>query len=130
MRPFRPRHFYIVLLIFALLSPFSGAKDYGKVSSQKVAEDIYLFTTTPYADAGLSGNSLAILSDDGVLVTAEQTAEALDKQNAELAAKIGIKDAETAAAFKDSFLDVFVKRAKRELDGPLGDLRDGLHHER
>ena len=59
-------------------------------------------------------------------MTIEQTIETLEKQNAELAAKIGIKDAETAAAFKDYFLDVFVKRAYRELDGPLGDLPDGL----
>jgi hypothetical protein len=59
-------------------------------------------------------------------MTSEQTVEALGKQNAELAAKIGIKDAENAAAFKDYFLDVFVKRAYRELDGPLGDLPDGL----
>jgi cyclase len=59
-------------------------------------------------------------------MSVEQTMEALDKQNAQLAAKIGIKDAETAAAFKDYFLDVFVKRAYRELDGPLGDLPDGL----
>jgi len=68
MRPFRPRHFCIGLLISAFLSPFSGAADYGKVTSQKVAEGIYLFTTTPYADVSLSGNSVAILSDDGVLV--------------------------------------------------------------
>lgn len=59
-------------------------------------------------------------------MTSEQTVEAMDKQNAELAAKIGIKDAETASAFKNYFLDVFVKRAYRELDGPLGDLPDGL----
>jgi len=68
MRPFRPRHFCLGLLIFALLSPFSGAKDYGKVTGQKVAEGVYLFTTTPYADVGLSGNSVAILTDEGVLV--------------------------------------------------------------
>ncbi|HET9166042.1 MAG TPA: MBL fold metallo-hydrolase, partial [Candidatus Angelobacter sp.] len=42
--------------------------EYGKVTSQKVAEGIYLFTTTPYADVGLSGNSVAVLSEDGVLV--------------------------------------------------------------
>jgi glyoxylase-like metal-dependent hydrolase (beta-lactamase superfamily II) len=59
-------------------------------------------------------------------MTVEQITEALDKQNAKLAAKIGIKDPETAAAFKDYFLDVFVKRAYSELDGPLGDLPDGL----
>jgi cyclase len=68
MRSFRPRHFCIGLLISAFLSLFSGAADYGKVTSQKVAEGIYLFTTTPYADVGLSGNSVAIISDDGVLV--------------------------------------------------------------
>jgi cyclase len=69
MRPFRPRNLCIGLLIFALLlPPFSGATDSGKVTGQKVAEGVYLFTTTPYADVGLSGNSVAILSDDGVLV--------------------------------------------------------------
>jgi hypothetical protein len=52
----------------ALLAAFSGAADFGKVTSQKVAEGVYLFTTTPYADVGLSGNSVAILSDEGVLV--------------------------------------------------------------
>jgi cyclase len=67
-----------------------------------------------------------VKADKAKGLTAEQTAEALDKQNAELAAKIGIKDTDTAAAFKDYFLDVFVKRAFRELDGPLGDLPDGL----
>jgi cyclase len=59
-------------------------------------------------------------------MTIERTTEALDKQNTELAAKIGIKDAETATSFKNYFLNVFVKRAYRELDGPLGDLPDGL----
>jgi glyoxylase-like metal-dependent hydrolase (beta-lactamase superfamily II) len=59
-------------------------------------------------------------------MTVDQTAEALAKQNSELAAKLGIKDVETANAFKAYFLDVFVKRAYRELDGPLGDLPDGL----
>jgi cyclase len=67
-----------------------------------------------------------VKADKAKGLTAEQTAEALEKQNAELAAKIGVKSAETAAAFKDYFLDVFVKRAYRELDGPLGDLPDGL----
>ena len=59
-------------------------------------------------------------------MTVEQTAEAVGKQSIDLAAKIGIKDPETAAAFKDYFLDVFAKRAYRELGGPLGDLPDGL----
>ncbi|HZI55674.1 MAG TPA: MBL fold metallo-hydrolase, partial [Verrucomicrobiae bacterium] len=56
------------VLYLSLLSGFCFAADFGKVTSQKVAEGVYLFTTTPYADAGLSGNSVAILSDEGVLV--------------------------------------------------------------
>ncbi|MBZ5492575.1 MAG: MBL fold metallo-hydrolase [Acidobacteriia bacterium] len=67
-----------------------------------------------------------VRADKATGMTVEQTTEALNKQNAELAAKIGIKDSETAGAFKDYFLNVFVKRAYRELDGPLGDLPDGL----
>jgi cyclase len=59
-------------------------------------------------------------------MSVEQAAEAIGKQAPELAAKIGIQDAETAEAFKAYFLDVFVKRVYRELDGPLGDLPDGL----
>jgi glyoxylase-like metal-dependent hydrolase (beta-lactamase superfamily II) len=71
-----------------------------------------------------------VKADKATGMTVEQTTETLGKQNAELAAKIGIKDAETAGAFKDYFLNVFVKRAYRELNGPLGDLPDGLPPER
>ena len=59
-------------------------------------------------------------------ITLEQTSEALATQSSELAAKLGIKEAETVDGFKAYFLDVFVKRAYRELDGPLGDLPDGI----
>jgi cyclase len=59
-------------------------------------------------------------------LSADQTAEAVSKLSSELAAKIGIQDAETTEAFKAYFLDVFIRRAYRELDGPLGDLPDGL----
>ncbi|HEY2170176.1 MAG TPA: MBL fold metallo-hydrolase, partial [Candidatus Angelobacter sp.] len=62
------RPFLAILLCLGLLSSTAPAKDYGKVTSQKVVEGVYLFTTTPYADVGLSGNSMAILSDEGVLV--------------------------------------------------------------
>ena len=58
----------MTLLAFMHFVPACVAKDYGKVTGQKVAEGVYLFTTTPYADVGLSGNSVAIISDDGVLV--------------------------------------------------------------
>lgn len=70
-----------------------------------------------------------VQADNAKGMTVGQTMEALDKQSTELAVKIGIKDPDTAA-FKDYFLDVFVKRAYRELDGPLGDLPDGLPPER
>lgn len=59
---------FIGLLCCAHIIPRCWAKDFGKVTSRKVAEGVYLFTTTPYADVGLSGNSIAVLSDDGVLV--------------------------------------------------------------
>jgi cyclase len=59
-------------------------------------------------------------------LSADQTSETISKQSSALAAKIGIQDAETAEAFKAYFLDVFVRRAYRELDGQLGDLPDGL----
>jgi glyoxylase-like metal-dependent hydrolase (beta-lactamase superfamily II) len=71
-----------------------------------------------------------VKADKGKEMTVEQTLEAVGKQNGDLAAKISIKDAETAGAFKAYFLDVFVKRAYRELDGALGDLPDGLPSER
>jgi cyclase len=57
-----------MLVCLGFIGSTAFAKDYGKVTGQKVAEGIYLFTTTPYADVSLSGNSVAILSDDGVLV--------------------------------------------------------------
>jgi len=55
-------------LMFCWLISYGHAADFGKVTGQKVAEGVYLFTTTPYADVGLSGNSVAILTDEGVLV--------------------------------------------------------------
>ncbi|HET7871403.1 MAG TPA: MBL fold metallo-hydrolase [Terriglobales bacterium] len=59
-------------------------------------------------------------------ITQEQTVKALGEQGAELAAKVGIRNPEAVSAFKGYFLDVFVKRVYRELDGPLGDMPDGL----
>ena len=56
-----------VLPVFFLIVSTLFAVDYGKVTSQKIADGLYLFTTTPYG-VGLSGNSVAILSSDAVLV--------------------------------------------------------------
>src|SRR5579871_1049250 len=66
------RRFLVKALCAALLCCMYCAPgftaDFGKVTSTKVVDGIYLFTTTPYGDAGLSGNSVAILADEGVLV--------------------------------------------------------------
>ena len=50
-----------------LCAPILGA-EYGKVTCTKVAEGVYLFQTTRYGDVGFGGNSVAILSDDGVVM--------------------------------------------------------------
>ncbi len=44
------------------------AADYGTVTVHKVAEGVYLFTTSPYGDVGMCGNSVAVLTGEGVLV--------------------------------------------------------------
>ena len=56
----------------------------------------------------------------------EQTKEMIGKQSRELASKLTIEDAQVSMEFKAYFLDVFVARAYKELDHPLGDLPDGL----
>lgn len=58
---------FIVLFAAVLASP-CFAEEYGKVTSRRVAEGVVLFTTSPYGDVGFCGNSIAILSEDGVLV--------------------------------------------------------------
>jgi cyclase len=55
----------IALLLF-LSTAF--AADFGKTTTTKVAEGVYLFTTTGHGDVGLSGNSVAIITDEGVVV--------------------------------------------------------------
>jgi glyoxylase-like metal-dependent hydrolase (beta-lactamase superfamily II) len=50
------------------LTACCAAADYGKVATHKVADGVYLFTTTPYADVGFCGNSVAIITGEGVLV--------------------------------------------------------------
>jgi cyclase len=50
------------------LAANSWGADYGKVTSSKVAEGVYLFTTSPYGDVGFGGNSVAIITDEGVVM--------------------------------------------------------------
>ena len=57
------------LLFFISQSVPLLAADFGKTTTQKVADGaVYIFTTTGYGDVGLSGNSVAVISNDGVLV--------------------------------------------------------------
>ena len=55
-------------------------------------------------------------------LTLEQTVEELANIVLSWRARIGAQDLEE---FKGYFLEVFVKRAFRELDAPLGELPDG-----
>lgn len=59
---------FLMTVLLCVLPVVCQAADYGKVTSQKVAEGVYLFTTTPYGDVGFCGNSIAVVSSDGVLV--------------------------------------------------------------
>ena len=42
--------------------------DYGKVTTQKVVDGVYQFSVSDYGDVGMSGNSIAIIGNDGVLL--------------------------------------------------------------
>lgn len=58
---------YFTTLILLLTVPLFAA-DYGKVSMKQVTDGVLLFNVTPYGDVGMSGNSVAIVSDDCVVV--------------------------------------------------------------
>ena len=53
-----------------LLAIAMSAADYDRPAPQtiEVGKGIYLFITKPYGEVGMDGNSVAILSRDGVLV--------------------------------------------------------------
>src|SRR5215467_13173870 len=59
-------------LCVALLATFVlpvSARDYAaKLTVEKVADGVYLFASSRHGDVGFVGNSIAILSDEGVLV--------------------------------------------------------------
>ena len=59
---------FVLLFLLVLIYSFCFAGEYGSVTSQKVADGVYLFTTTPYGDVGLSGNSVAVVTGEAVLV--------------------------------------------------------------
>ena len=55
-----------VLLLVGCGAAFGA--DYGTVTAQKVADNVYQFSTSDYGDVGMSGNSVAIVGNDGVLL--------------------------------------------------------------
>jgi glyoxylase-like metal-dependent hydrolase (beta-lactamase superfamily II) len=57
-----------LLTLVCVLVCAAEAADSGKVTSSKVAEGVYLFTTSRYGDVGFGGNAVAILTDDGVVM--------------------------------------------------------------
>jgi cyclase len=57
-----------LIALFLFIPAFLFSAEYGKVTSQKVANGVYLFRTTPYGDVGMSGNSIAIVCGDGIVV--------------------------------------------------------------
>ena len=60
----------LLRLAAALLTLAFTTADYVRPAPQtiEVAKGVYLFVTKPYGDVGMDGNSIAILSNDGVLV--------------------------------------------------------------
>src|SRR4051794_40655035 len=64
------RHVQVVQILVCVgaLATVSWSADYGKVTTSKVAEGVYLLTTAPYGDVGFGGNSVAIITDEGVVM--------------------------------------------------------------
>jgi cyclase len=58
----------VLVLALALWSIPAAAQNRPAPTRTELAPGIFLFTTQPYGDVGLDGNSVAILSRDGVLV--------------------------------------------------------------
>jgi len=64
----RPRRLLLVILTFVLGATALGAQSRPAPVRVDVAPGVFLFQTAPYGDAGLDGNSVVIVGDDGVLV--------------------------------------------------------------
>ena len=58
----------VLLFVLALWSIPAGAQNRPAPTRTELSPGIFLFTTPSYGDVGLDGNSIAILSRDGVLV--------------------------------------------------------------
>src|SRR5262245_4705253 len=62
------RRLMSIMSLVCLVSMPCFADDYGKVTTEKVAEGVYLFTTSSYGDVGMCGNSVAIITEECVLM--------------------------------------------------------------
>jgi cyclase len=58
------------LLLISLLcgTAWGQTGNFARTTVTKVADGVYLFTTSAYGDVGLNGNSTAIVTDEGVVV--------------------------------------------------------------
>ncbi len=64
-----PRRLVVCAALLAVLAPPFFARDYtARLTTQKVGDGVYLFSSSRHGDVGFVGNSVAILSDEGVLV--------------------------------------------------------------
>jgi cyclase len=59
---------WFVLSLLLLSAIFGRASDFGKVITQKVTDGVYQFSVSDYGDVGMSGNSVAVVTSDGVLL--------------------------------------------------------------
>jgi cyclase len=61
-------HRILALALAIGLAPFAARADRPAPSRTEVAPGVYVFSTSSYGDVGLDGNSIAVLSNDGVFV--------------------------------------------------------------
>ena len=59
---------FLVLALFSLAVSAQERPSGARPSRTELAPGVFLFSTPPYGDVGLDGNSVAVLSNDGVLV--------------------------------------------------------------
>src|SRR5215831_1793054 len=58
----------VAVLVCFLCSLTVGGQNRPASTRTEIVPGVHLFTTAPYGDVGLDGNSIAVLSRDGVLV--------------------------------------------------------------
>jgi glyoxylase-like metal-dependent hydrolase (beta-lactamase superfamily II) len=68
-RRHRPKTRVLSVLVALVLLPLPTGAQAGRAPTKtEVAPGVFVFSTPPYGDVGLDGNSIVILSNDGVLV--------------------------------------------------------------